>query len=146
LAEVCNLLSAKGAHALLEGEVMGVQLLEHRPNVLEVLCPGRVVDEDVAEEHQDEAAEEGTKHVVHHCLECGWHVGEPEPHDQELKVSMVGVKRCLADICEVVGTAEFIEELVDNRYREFVLHCLGVKGAIVDAKAPSLVLLDEEHL
>jgi hypothetical protein len=46
----------EGALALLDGELVGAQSLEHDMDVIEVLRPGCVVDEDVVEEYQDEEA------------------------------------------------------------------------------------------
>jgi hypothetical protein len=71
VAQVGHLLSAKGALALLECEPVVTQHLEHGANVLQVLGPCRVVDEDVVEEDEDEAAQELVEDVVHECLEAG---------------------------------------------------------------------------
>jgi hypothetical protein len=46
---------------------------------------------------------------------------------------------------EESGTMQFVEQLFDNQYREFILHRVIVEHPIIDAKAPgAIVLLDEE--
>jgi hypothetical protein len=66
-----------------------------------VLTPGAVVNQDVVEEHQDTAAEKRVQDIIHECLECRWGIGEPERHDQELKVTMVSPERCFFNVIRV---------------------------------------------
>jgi hypothetical protein len=74
------------------------QGLEDEPNMLQMLVPCAAVDENVVKKYKHKPAEEGTQHVVHQCLECGGGVGEPERHDQELKVAMVRPECRLGDV------------------------------------------------
>jgi hypothetical protein len=56
------------------------------------------------------------------------------------------VARPEVELGEEARPMELVEELVDQRDRELVLECQGVKGAVVDAEAPRVVrLADEEH-
>jgi hydrogenase maturation factor len=66
--QICHLLGAEGALALLDGELVVAQHLEHGANVLEVLRPCGAVDEDVVEENEDEAAQEAVQDLVHERL------------------------------------------------------------------------------
>lgn len=69
MAQVCNLLSAERALALLEGELVVLQHLKHSTHMLQMLRPCRAVDEDIIEEDKDKVAEKLVKHFVHQRLE-----------------------------------------------------------------------------
>jgi hypothetical protein len=43
-------------------------------------------DQDVVEIYGDNAfGDQVLEYLVHHCLECGWTIGEAEVHDQGFK-------------------------------------------------------------
>ena len=114
--------------------------------------PRVAVDEDVVEENQNKAAEEGPEYLVHKRLECRRCVRQAERHHQELVESFMGAERRLMHIIWVhphlmiAGTevklgeeacaAEFIEKFIRHRDRELIFHRLGVQLTVVHAKAP----------
>jgi hydrogenase maturation factor len=120
------------------------------------------VDEDVVEEDEDEAAKKVAEDAVHHSLERRGSVREAERHDQELEVAVVCSERRLGDVVRVhqhlviataeiqlgedTGTLEFVQELINHRDREFVLHGLRIESTIVDTKSlKGTLFADEEH-
>jgi hypothetical protein len=104
---------------------------EDSADVLEMFHPRAVVDEDIVEEDEDEAAEEWVEHIVHQCLKCGWGIVEPKRHDEELVEAIVSPKCRLLNISgvhanlvvagaevqlgEESGAVKLVEELVHHQ-------------------------------
>jgi hypothetical protein len=42
-----------------------------------------------------------TQHLVHEGLECRWHIGEAEGHDEKLKIPMVCAERHLGNVVDI---------------------------------------------
>ncbi len=91
----------------------------------------------------DEVAED----VVHHPLECGRRVCEPEEHNREFKEASVGAKGGLllisffdpdivvspmnVELREVLGSTKLIDELRDEGKRVSVLDCHLIELSVV---------------
>jgi hypothetical protein len=87
---------------------------------------------------------------IHHSLERGWCICQPERHDEELEETLVCLECHLLHICrvhadlvvagvkiklgEVLCAAQLIQQLLDDQDREFVPDHLGIKGAIVNTE------------
>lgn len=142
-----------------EGSVC--KCLKHKFQMPEMLIPRGTIDQDVVEKHGDELAEERAKEFVHGCLESRRSVAEAERHDAIFVVAGVGTKCNLGyvflghtDLMESLAEIEFrearscselVQELINGRHRKLMLDSDGVKGAIVNAAAPSFVLLFNEE-
>lgn len=79
--QVLDGVDVEGTLGALDVELVMLKGGEDNSEVVEVHGPGAVVDEDVVEEDEDEAAEEWAKHLVHQGLEHGRGVAETEGHD-----------------------------------------------------------------
>ena len=69
MAEVRHRRCAERALGLLDGEMVRAQSVEHRTNMLQMLCPRRAIDENIIEEDEHESSQEGPEDVVHQRLE-----------------------------------------------------------------------------
>jgi hypothetical protein len=86
----------------------------------------------------------------------------PKGHHQELKVAVVGTERRLFNVfCsheylvvaatqvklgEELSVAELVEELINDRNREHVVHLPGIERHVVDVEAPAVIeLLHQQH-
>lgn len=101
MAEVGDLLGVERAFALLEHQAVFAQLLEYRAGMVKMFNQCHDVDEYVVEEDENEVTKEGAHDVVHHGLERGRCVREPEHHHHELEVAVMGAERRLGDVVSV---------------------------------------------
>ena len=101
MAEVVDRRGGERALRPFEVEPVRAEDVEDRAQVSEMLRPGGAVDQDVVEEDEDKATEEGSQHIVHQCLKCCRGIAEAERHDKELIESVMGSERHLRHVPRV---------------------------------------------
>jgi hypothetical protein len=101
MAKVCHRRGAERTLAPLDRQLVLAEVLEDGADVLQVSAPWAVVHETIIEEHKNEMSNEITQHLVHEGLECRWHIGEAEGHDEKLKIPMVCAERHLGNVVDI---------------------------------------------
>ncbi|KAK8447283.1 hypothetical protein SEVIR_8G040866v4 [Setaria viridis] len=157
VAQVLHPTLHERAFGALEEQAVVVQSGRDDPDVLQVLGEGGAIDQNVVEEHEHKATQEGAQNLIHERLERHRGVRQAEGHDHELKVAVMSSKCRLVNVSivhsdlviaaakvklgEVGGAVELVQKFVDNGNGEHIAHCLGVDSAIVDAESPRAILL-----
>ena len=85
-AEVFNLSLLELTLLISEVELVLVETLHDKSGYPLVFCEVFGEDQDVVEVYGDNTfSDKIFEFLVHHCLECGWAIGEAEIHDERFE-------------------------------------------------------------
>ena len=63
-----------------------IEKLQYKIQMMEMLSPCFIIDEDIIKEDQNEVSQVGPEYFIHQCLECRRSIREAKGHDQKLIV------------------------------------------------------------
>ncbi|KAJ0616414.1 hypothetical protein HanRHA438_Chr02g0088741 [Helianthus annuus] len=106
-----------------------MQKFENTTKVFLMVSLALRVDKDVVNKGDDEFIQIRLADTIHEIHECGWCIGEPKRHHQELVMSITSPKRCLVyvflldlqlviarpqvDLRKIACSLQLIEQIVD---------------------------------
>ena len=118
-------------------------------------------DEDVVQVDKDECVQLPHKHLIHQTLEGRRRVRNPKRHHNEFEMASMHPERGFWDVIffhgylmiargqvdggKVFSFSKSVQEVINARQRIAVLDRLFVQSPIVDAHAPSTVLLQNKE-
>ena len=137
------------------------EFIQHQSQVLGMILLVLGKDQNVIEIDQDEVICVGVEYEVHHTRECWRGIGKPKRHDSALIRAKARSESCLWDIfftdvnlviphMEVnlgkhLCTFELLKQFIDVGKWVFILDCLLVQWAVIDAKSfCAIFLLDKK--
>jgi hypothetical protein len=126
-------------------------------NMLQVLCPTLVEDEDVIQINHHKIIGERPQYIIHHPHESCWGIFQAKEEDQPFKKHFFGlegnlpyigllywdlvVARLEINLTEVFSPLEFVKEIVNSGNWVPILDCDFISGSVINAKTLGFVFL-----
>ena len=140
---------------------MLLQALEDLPNIVYVLFPTLIEDQDIVQVHYHERVGKGTKYVIHQPHEgCGG-IPQPERHDQPFEKALIGLEghlphirgfnwylvitRLQVNLAEIFMPLELAQKVINLWDCIHIPNSDLIQFSIVNTKSPSVIFLLYQH-